>query len=150
MSNLKNAILSKDFLSGLIFLAVGIGVIVEARGYPMGSLLRMGPGFFPTMVGSLTAAVGAALIGKAIHSRADGPPALFVRPLFFIIAGVLVFALSLQRLGLVVSTVLLVMITRLASRPVDWIGALVLSVALAGLSVLIFRHLLGLPIRLWP
>ena len=50
----------KDFWSGLMFMAFGLGVIAIARHYPFGTTIRMGAGFFPMVLASLLAVFGLA------------------------------------------------------------------------------------------
>jgi hypothetical protein len=150
MGSLTKVAQSKDFLSGVIFLLLGVVMVMEATNYPFGSLLRMGPGFFPTIIGILLAAVGAALIGKAVITQADDLLEFAVRPAFFITGALLAFAYTLQELGLVIATFLLVASSRLAFRPPRLLGAFVLSAVLVLVAILIFGYLLRLPLRLWP
>lgn len=143
--------ITKDLLSGLIFLAFGVATIVLMKDYAMGSLLRMGPAYYPTLVGGLTAVVGLTLIAKAFLRRDEPLPRFGFKPFFYVLIGVLVFALGLQRVGLVITTLLLVVICRMAApRPMSWTRTAVLSAFLILLAVLIFWYFLKLPLRLWP
>jgi len=150
MTDYKKLLLSKDFLSGIIFTAIAVGLLWEARGYAMGSLLRMGPGFFPAIIGSLLALIGIAVIVKAILEGAQERPALAPVPALLISLALLAFAFTLQRAGLIVATLLLVSITRFAMRPFNLIGTVVLSFVLVLLSLVVFGYFLRLPLKLWP
>lgn len=150
MWTLTSVLRSKDFLAGATFLLVGGGMVAVASDYPFGSLLRMGPGFFPIIIGLLLALVGIALMGKSIVMQTTERPTFHLRPAFFITAAIFAFAYALPRLGLAAATVFLVMIMRLAFRPVHPAGALVLSAVLVALAVIIFSYVLRLPLRLWP
>ncbi len=143
-------IVTKDTASGLIFVAAGALVVIEAQGHPMGTLLRMGPAFYPTLIGGLTIFVGAALIVRSFLKGSVPVPKIAWRELALLIGAILVAAVSLNRLGLVISTVLLVGISRLAVRPMHWVGTLVLAGVLAVVAVVIFWWFLQLPIPLWP
>lgn len=44
---------NKDFLAGLLFALIGGFAVALARGYPMGTTMRMGPGYFPTVLGGI-------------------------------------------------------------------------------------------------
>lgn len=142
--------ITKDLVSGLIFLAVGVFVVVEAAGYEMGTLLRMGPGYYPVLVGSLIVLVGIVLTLKGVMQGAEELPSFSVRPLFFLMSAIVAFALTLERAGLIVATLLLVLIGRMASqRPIGWTGTAALCVALVATAVFIFWYLLELPMKLW-
>ena len=143
-------IVTKDTASGLIFIAAGALVVGEAQGHSLGTLLRMGPGYYPTLVGGLTILVGAALIIRSFLRGSVPVPKIAWRELAFLIGAILVAAFSLNRLGLVVSTVLLVVISRLAVRPMHWGGTLALAAALVVVAVAIFWWFLKLPLPLWP
>ena len=142
--------ISKDIPGGLIFLALGTVLIVGGQQYGMGSILRMGPGYFPTMIGGLLAIIGAVLFTKALVRKGDLLPEFAWRPLGFLLLGILAFAFTLERFGLVIATVLLIIISRLAARPVYWTGTLILCGVLTGISILIFWYFLKMPFDLWP
>lgn len=143
-------IVTKDTASGLVFIAAGALVVIEAQSHSMGTLLRMGPGYYPTLVGGLTILVGAALVARSFLRGSMPVPRIAWRELALLIGAILVAAVSLNRLGLVVSTLLLVVISRLAVRPVHWVGTLVLAAVLAAVAVVIFWWFLQLPLPLWP
>jgi hypothetical protein len=137
---------SKDFWSGVIFLALGLASAGFARSYPMGTTMRMGPGYFPTVLGGLLALIGFILMVRALLQA--GAPV--ERPAYGKLALVtlsnVLFALLLRRLGLAAALILLVVVSAYASRRFRWPVALTLAVGLAVGSSIIFVWLLGLPI----
>ena len=141
---------TKDLLAGLIFSLIGLAVVIIARNYPMGTLVRMGPGYYPIIIGALTILVGLGLIVKSLVETPEPLPNFALRPFVFLLGAIIIFALTLEHFGLVISTLLLVIFSRLAARPVKWIGTLVLSACLVPIAVLIFWYLLRLPLHLWP
>lgn len=141
---------TKDLLAGLIFLLIGLFVVIIARNYPMGTLVRMGPGYYPIIIGSLTILVGLGLILKSLVEAPEPLPKFALRPFVFLLGAIIIFAITLEHFGLVISTLLLVILSRLAARPVKWIGTLVLCACLVPFAVLIFWYLLRLPLHLWP
>ena len=142
--------LTKDLVSGIIFAVVGLVVVAEAMTHPLGSLLRMGPGYFPTVIGGLTILFGIALIGKSLLEGGPKVSRLALRELALLIGSIVIFAYALDTLGLVISIFLVVFISRLAARPVRWIETAVLALALALLGTAIFWWFLQLPVELWP
>src|SRR6202012_3963962 len=95
--------------------ALGVFVLAMAWHYPMGSLLRMGPGFFPSVIAVLIVLLGLAL--TASPRRAQwGPASIRIqwRSVLAVAAGVILFAVSLERAGLVPATLLLVLVSSLA------------------------------------
>ncbi len=61
----------KDFWSGALFVAVGVGAIVLGSKYTLGSVARMGPGYFPRLIGILLVVLGGMLALRAL--AVDGP-----------------------------------------------------------------------------
>ena len=137
---------SKDFWSGAIFLAVGLTFAGIGQRYPMGTTMRMGPGYFPTVLGGLLAVLGSILIIRALLR--PGPPVgrLAYSKLALVTLSNVLFALLLRRLGLACALILLVVVSGYASKRFRWPVALTLAVGLAVGSSIIFVWLLGLPI----
>lgn len=142
----------RDLWAGLMFFVIGAGFAVFAQQYALGTPARMGPGFFPTMLGVLLALLGLAIllrsfggVGQVVRVGAVG-----WRPLLLILLSVLVFALALPRLGMVVSIALLVGISALAAHDFRWKETLVSIVVLLTLSWLVFVEGLDLQFPVWP
>ena len=51
----------KDFFSGLLFIIVGVAFAWGATSYKVGDAARMGPGYFPLLLGILMAIIGIAV-----------------------------------------------------------------------------------------
>jgi hypothetical protein len=141
---------SKDLLSGLFFLAVGLFLVGVGRNYPLGTLLRMGPGYFPILVGALMALIGLALVVQSFLRPGEKASRPALKPLAQVTVSLFVFAVTLDRLGLVLATVILIVLSRLASPLGSWRGTAVLSVVMVATAVLIFHTVLDLPLKLWP
>jgi hypothetical protein len=139
---------SKDFWAGLLFLGFGLLALYIARNYTMGSAVRMGPGYFPTALGWLLSALGVIIAARGLFS-ADPVERGAFRP-FLVLVAIVVFALSLNPFGLVVSMVLLIGISALAGHEFHWLETIILAVVLSVLSVLVFVWGLGLQFRVWP
>ena len=141
---------SKDLIAGLTFSSIGVAVVIVAGDYPMGTLVRMGPGYFPMIIGSLTILIGLGLILKSLIEKPDPLPKFAFRQPLFLLGAIIIYAVTLERLGLVISTVLLIILSCLADRPVNWIRTLVLSGGLVALALCLFWYLLELPLDVWP
>jgi hypothetical protein len=131
----------RDLTAGSLLLALGLFVALYAGShYRIGTAARMGPGFFPMVLGYLLAALGLviALLGlrRAVHVLQ--PPPLLWRPLFSVFASILVFSLTVERLGLVPATLALTAVAALSERPLRVRRTLILAVGLALMSWLIF------------
>jgi hypothetical protein len=146
MRNWKAVGESSDFWSGAIFFTVGTGFIGLGRGYPMGTTMRMGPGYFPTVLGGLLALIGLALVVRTLFQPGASVGRLAYGKVCLVAAANVLFALLLRRLGLPLALVLLVMVSAYASRQFRWRTGLTLAVGLAIGSSIIFVWLLKLPI----
>lgn len=146
-----------DFATGLLFLAVGLAALFIAKGYPLGQLRSMGPGLFPLLLGGLLAVIGFGLALRSLSLRGvlrqQEAPYLdlrALRPLFFVLAGLIAFALLVRPVGLALASVVLVLVASRAERGFPLLQTLVAAVAIPALAVGIFAYGLGLPFRVWP
>jgi hypothetical protein len=140
---------SKDFWSGVIFLALGCAAVSLGRDHPMGTAMRMGPAYFPTMLGLLLALIGLVVVlraffkpGPTVGRISFGKPAL-------VLGATVLFGLLLRSLGLGIALIILVILSAYASERFRWPVAIALAVGLAIGSVIIFVRLLGLPIPIF-
>lgn len=201
----------KDFWAGLMFLGFGLGFMLVAQNYPMGSAVRMGPAYFPTVLGGMLAILGGMVFFRAFVSKFPHPLKVFLfrplllvaaivvggatylvsgpaltfggevylahnffkgapmvqsafaglslflfigafgpRSMFLILLGVVIFGYALKPLGLVVSTVILVVISALGGHDFRKQEIVILTVVLVIFGVFVFVKGLGLPFNLWP
>ena len=143
----------RDFWSGLMFLAVGIGFAWAATTYSFGTSARPGPGYFPFGLGILLAILGALVLFKALTIETEdgekvGP--FPWRPLIIILASVAMFGFLLPRLGMLITLPLLVFLSSVASDEFSWKAAVINAVVLVTMSWLIFIKGLSLTIPLLP
>jgi hypothetical protein len=140
----------KDFWAGVLFIAFGAAAIVIAGSYPLGTAARMGPGYFPRMLGALLVVLGAALALRAM--RIPGAPLarLQWRPTVIVLGSVVLFGAIVNRAGLVLSTILLIVLASAASREFRPRESLVAGMVLAALAVGVFIIGLQLLLPIWP
>ena len=138
----------KDFWAGLIYIAFGVGAIAIARDYSMGSALKMGPAYFPTILGGLLALIGALSLLRAFWQ--DGRPveAFAIRGLALVVASIVVFGALVRGAGLVIALPLLVLISGYASIKFRLPSALAVAAALTIFCALVFLKGLGVPLPL--
>jgi len=144
-------------VAGMLFLTVGAGAISIASGYALGTLLHMGPGYFPVVLGVLLVLIGGGLIAQALLSTVAAPAAapappsgrLALRPLLVVIASVLVFAGGIDRVGLIPSVFVTALLASLAGPKPKRLEALLIAVVLSALSAGIFFYGLKLPFALF-
>jgi hypothetical protein len=140
----------RDFCAGLLFLFFGAVATWFARDYPMGSALRMGPGYFPMVLGVLLLLLGAATCAAGLALRGEAVERMRARPLVLILAAVGAFALAIEPAGIIVATVLATVLATAASAESRVREVAVLVVVLLALAVGVFTYGLGLPFRLVP
>ncbi|HLT26950.1 MAG TPA: tripartite tricarboxylate transporter TctB family protein [Zeimonas sp.] len=142
----------RDFWSGVLFLVLGSAFAVFSSAYQLGTPARMGPGFFPMMLGVLLALLGVATIwmSTARTNPETGVERIGWRPLIVILGSVALFALLLPRLGMVVSVAVLIGLSAIASHEFRWKETLLEIVVLLVLSWLVFVKGLELQFPVWP
>jgi len=140
----------KDFYSGLIFIAFGVGAIVIANNYPLGTAARMGPGYFPRILGILLILLGAALSLRALKLKGEPIAAWKWRPLLTVLGSVVLFGYIVNLAGLVVSTIILIVMSSWASTEFRLKESIIAGIALSVLVVLVFVVGLKLQLPIWP
>lgn len=143
----------RDFVAGLMFLAVGIAFAAGATHYPFGNSARPGPGYFPLILGVILALLGAAVLFTALTIETDdGEPigAIAWKPLLLILGAVLAFGFALPRLGMAIAVPLLIIVSSLAGHEFRLRSVLIASVVLTLGCWAVFVKGLGLTIPLWP
>lgn len=136
----------KDFWSAILFLGISLGTVIVAQEYPMGTAGQMGPGFFPSLLGWILAAIGiVTLIGSV---TTDGEPLerLALRELFLVIGSVLLFGFLVRGAGLVVAIPVLILSSAYASAKFGWRQSILLAIGAMVFCVLLFVKGLGLPL----
>jgi putative tricarboxylic transport membrane protein len=136
----------KDLWPAVIFIATGLAAILFGREYSIGTTTKMGPGYFPTVLGVLLALIGLALVVRAFLRAGERLGAFALKPLGLVLGATVLFGLLLRGAGMVVALIVLTAVSASASRQFQWGRAVALAVGLAGFSVLVFAKALGLPI----
>ena len=143
----------RDFWSGLMFVAVGLGFAWGATEYSFGTSARPGPGYFPFGLGLLMAVLGGAVLFKALTIETEGgdPIGGFAwKPLIIIVGSMVLFGLLLPRVGMFVALPLLVITSALAGDEFHPIEALINAAIITAFSWLVFIYGLNLTIPLKP
>ena len=162
----------KDFWSGVMFVAVGLGFAIGAMNYSLGPACvpqdpcatslwarfmqlsaKPGAGFFPLGLGLIQAVLGAVVLFKALTLETEGGDPIGAvpwKPLLLVVGAVALFGFALPKLGMFISLPLLIIIASLAGDEFHWKGVLISCVVLTVGSWLIFIKGLNLIIPLWP
>ena len=140
----------KDFWSGIMFLAFAAVALITAHGYSLGSAGRMGPGYFPILLGAVLALLGVILVVRSFVTEGDSVGRLNLLPLAVIALGVCLFGLFIERLGLVLSLIAVTAVSAFASRDSRPLEVAALALVLTAISVAVFVYALRLPLPVWP
>jgi Tripartite tricarboxylate transporter TctB family len=136
---------NKDLWGGLMLVAIGATAMALGRDYPFGSALRMGPGYFPMVLGALLILFGLSIMATGLRRAAPiegswSPRALVILPLSLVLFGVL-----MDHGGFVPAMLVLIFGSATASTEFRFLEVLLFSIALTALAVAVFVLGLGLP-----
>ncbi|CAG2148537.1 tripartite tricarboxylate transporter TctB family protein [Cupriavidus numazuensis] len=142
----------KDFASGLMFILVGFGFSWVARGYSMGTAAKMGPGYFPFWLGVVLALLGVLVLWGSLSAKAeeDHLARWDIKSLLWILGAVVLFGLMLKPLGMVLSVLVLVLVSSMASHEFNWKGAILNAIILVLISLGAFVYGINLQMPVWP
>lgn len=135
----------QEILAGLVWAAIGLAAVAIARNYDFGTITRMGPGFVPTMLGILLILFGLAAAWQGRFLPVV-PLDMRLRPFAFIMGGIIVWVILVDRAGFVPSTVALILISAQAEREITWTEAALLAAGMTLVGYLIFIRGIGIPI----
>ena len=140
----------KDFWAGVLFALVGAAAIVLGSRYNLGTAARMGPGYFPRILGMLLIALGGAIALRGLRTDGAAMPGWRWWSTLVVLGSVVLFGLIVNHAGLALSTVILIVLASSASSEFRWKEALISGVFLAALAVGVFIIGLKLQLPIWP
>jgi hypothetical protein len=151
----------KDFYSGLVYTLVGASFAYGATSYNIGTGARMGPGYFPLLLGVILAIIGAIILFKSLvveTPTGDEVGSWAWKPLVFIIAGNLLFgillgglpSIKLPAMGLIAAIYGTTLVVSMAGDQFKLKEVLILGTVLSVMSYLAFILLLKLQFPVWP
>ena len=151
----------KDFFSGLMFLGVGIAFAWGATNYTVGTGARMGPGYFPLMLGILMAVIGAIIMFKATVVETESGDKIGKwawKPVCYILGANFAFgvllgglpSIGIPAMGLIVAIYALTIISSMAGNEFQLKPVLGLATVLAIGSYVAFIWALKLQMQVWP
>jgi hypothetical protein len=140
-----------NFFSGLLFIVLGLGFALYARNYQMGTASQMGPGYFPVVLGSLLAVIGLVVTvqGLSLTQDEEKIEPMFFKPMLLVLGPIILFGVMLIPMGLVLSSIMLIGLTALASPEFSLKYVVPTALVLTLGCYLVFIYGLGLPIPVW-
>ena len=142
----------QDFWSGMMFIALGLLFVGLSRQYQLGTAAKMGPGYFPTVLGGLLAVLGL-MIAASAFSKSNIEARLQKvgwRELFLVLLGIALFAILLPKLGMVVSLWILIFVSAFASHEFSFKETALSAIVLSILGWVVFAKGLELQMAVWP
>jgi hypothetical protein len=140
---------ARKFWSGLLFAAIGALALV-ALPRPIGSLVSMGPGYFPMLLGAGLVLTGLLSVGLSVTATTgDAIELISLKPTLFIIGGIVVMAVLIEPAGLAASLLAMVLGTchaRLRHHPLE---ITIIYLVVLALCWVVFVHLMQLPLKLF-
>jgi hypothetical protein len=141
---------NQDFFAGLMFIVIGLlAVVIAQKNYPLGTGLRMGPGYFPVMLGGVLIVFGLYVMVRGLIRGEKIKGIWGIRPLILITLGVVAFGFVMDHLGMVPALFVLFFISALGGHEFKFKEVLILTVVMTVASWVIFIYSLGLPYRLF-
>lgn len=134
-----------NLIGALLVVGGGLALVAGAATYPIGTLQRMGPGYFPMLTGFILAGIGVGLVAES-RSATSTLPRVPIRPILAVFAGLLWFALTIERFGLAPSILGLVVLTSLAQDRPKPIMIAATALFLIAFSIGVFVYALSIPI----
>jgi putative tricarboxylic transport membrane protein len=142
----------KDFYAGLMFIGWGLIFSIGAFNYPMGSALRMGPAYFPSVLGWILVALGVLITSWGLIHEGEAPRKTGWGGLLWILGSVMLFGLIVGPFngGLVLACLAMMITSAYGGWEHVWKENIINAIVLTAATVGIFYYGLGLPFRLWP
>ena len=136
---------NKDFWAGLMLIGIGAAAMFIARDYRFGSAVRMGPGFFPTILGGILVAFGICIVAVGLRSGEKIQERLSIRALILLPHSLVLFGVLMERAEFIPALAALVFVAAASGREFRIMEVLLLTVFLTVTSAALFIWGLGLP-----
>jgi len=140
--------LTKDFLSGLMFIAFGLLALYYGQKLAIGTSVRMGPGYVPHMLALIMMCLGALICVIALVSGSEPVERLKWKPITMVTIGIICFALLFERAGLLPALVVLIFIASLGGEEFKLMEVIGNMVVLAIICTIVFKIGLGMNISI--
>ncbi|WP_395715211.1 tripartite tricarboxylate transporter TctB family protein [Reyranella sp.] len=141
-------LLSKDFLSGLMFIAFGLAALYFGQKLAIGTTVRMGPGYVPRMLSFILLGLGGLICVVALVSGSEAVERPRWKPITMVTLGIICFALLFERAGLLPALVVLVLVASAGGEEFKLTEVIGNMVVLAILCTVVFKVGLGMNISI--
>ncbi len=138
----------KDFWAGFIYATVGLAAIIIGRDYGMGTASKMGPAYFPSVLGGLLVLIGLIAIVRSFLRPGEPLGSFAYRGAALVLGSTVLFGALVRGAGVVIALLVLVIMSAYASIKFRWWPSIAIAIVLVVFSVLIFIKGLGVPLPL--
>jgi len=139
---------TKDFWSGVLYILFGSGALIAGRDYGMGTALKMGPAYFPSLLAALLILIGAISVIRLFFVQGTPIGDFALKKLAFVVGSVILFGAIIRGAGLAIALPLLAIISARASSRFRWTPSIVMAAGLTVFCILVFLKGLGVPLPL--
>jgi len=140
-----NILTRKDIWAGLMLIGIGAAAMLIARGYPFGTALRMGPGYFPMLIGGLLIVFGLVILASGLREGEVIGGSWSLRALIIVPLSLVLFGFLMTHAGFIPAMLVLILGSATASTEFRPLEVLLFAIGLTALSVAVFVYALGLP-----
>jgi len=151
---LNSFLKNKDLLAGLMFIVIGVVFLVGAYNYQMGTAARMGPGYFPRILGATMAALGVVVAAIGLKNQAQWAATEGIgwswKPVIILTVAVVLFGFALPLAGMVIAIALLTVISGIAAHDKNFRELAIITVIMCLFCAAVFVWGLKLQMKLFP
>ena len=140
---------NRDFWAGVFFIVTGAAAMIIARDYPFGSALRMGPGYFPIVLGGILVVFGLYVLIKGVITNEKIVGNLSLRALLILPAATWIFGEMMEAVGFIPALFVLMYTSALAGKEFKFWEVTIMAVVMTVLCTGLFIYGLGLPYPLF-
>jgi hypothetical protein len=139
----------EDFWAGLVFIGFGVLAVIVSRDYPMGSAMRMGPGYFPTYLGIMMALLGAGISAFSFRIEGEKVAGFAWRAMVLLSVAFVIFGWAIDHIGFIPALAIMIFLSALAGKEFKLKEVAILAVVLIVGSWALFIKGLELPFPLF-
>ena len=137
---------AKDFWTGLIYIFVGSAALIISRDYDMGTAVKMGPAYFPTILSVLLMIIGIISVLRSFLKSGSPIGVIAWKGLVMIVASTFLFGMIVRGAGLIIALPLLVIVSAFASARFSWKYSLAEAAVITVFCIVVFLKGLGVPL----
>lgn len=140
---------TKDFWTGLIYIFFGSSAIIIALDYDMGKAIKMGPAYFPSILGGLLILIGIISVVRSFLQAGTPIGNFTLKGMALIVVSTALFGLLVKGAGLIIALPVLIILSAIASTKFRWIPTVILAVGMTLFCILVFLKGLGIPLPIF-